>query len=88
MITLNTIVLTYLGPVLEIASEQLVTIMYLLIGFVSILAVLEVCIPFNKLHAFLFSTTFVGFFVAVYFFRNLFFIYSLGFFIYVFVNEK
>ena len=71
MITLNTIVLTYLGPVLEIASEQLVTIMYLLIGFVSILAVLEVCIPFNKLRAFLFSTTFVGFFVAVILFRKL-----------------
>ena len=71
MITLNTIILTYLGPVLEISSEQLVTIMYLLIGFVSILAVLEVCIPFNKLRAFLFSTTFVGFFMAVYLFRSL-----------------
>lgn len=71
MITLNTIVLTYLGPVLGIAEEQLVTIMYLLIGFVSILAVLEVCIPFNKLRVFLFSTTFIGFFVAVYLFRNL-----------------
>lgn len=71
MITLNTIILTYLGPVLEIAQGQLVTIMYLLIGFVSILAVLEVCIPFNKLRAFLFSTTFVGFFVAVILFRKL-----------------
>ncbi len=71
MITLNTIVLTYLGPVLEIANEQLITIMYLLIGFVSILAVLEVCIPFNKLHVFLFSTTFVGFFVTVILFRKL-----------------
>ena len=78
MITLNTIVLTYLGPVLGIANEQLVTIMYLLIGFVSILAVLEVCIPFNKLHAFLFSTTFVGFFVAVYLFRNLLHVASIN----------
>lgn len=71
VITLNIIFLTFLAPVLGIAQEQLVTIMYLLIGFVSILAVLEVCIPFNKLHVFLFSTTFVGFFVAVYLFRNL-----------------
>ena len=78
MITLNTIVLTYLGPVLEIASEQLVTIMYLLIGFVSILAVLEVCIPFNKLRAFLFSTTFVGFFVAVILFRGLLHVASIN----------
>ena len=52
VITLNIIVLTFLAPVLEIAQSSLVTIMYLLIGFVSILAVLEVCIPFNKLHVF------------------------------------
>ena len=71
VITLNIIFLTFLAPVLGIAQAQLITIMYLLIGFVSILAVLEVCIPFNKLHVFLFSTTFVGFFVAVYLFRNL-----------------
>ena len=71
VITLNIIFLTFMQPVLGIADEQLVTIMYLLIGFVSILAVLEVCIPFNKLHAFLFSTTFVGFFVAVYLFRSI-----------------
>lgn len=71
VIVLDIIFLTYMGPVLGIAQGPLVTIMYLLIGFVSILAVLEVCIPFNKLHAFLFSTTFVGFFVAVYLFRSI-----------------
>ena len=71
VILLNIIFLTYMGPVLGIAEGPLVTIMYLLIGFVSIMAVLEVCIPFNKLHAFLFSTTFVGFFVAVYLFRSI-----------------
>ena len=71
VILLNIIFLTYMGPVLGITEGPLVTIMYLLIGFVSILAVLEVCIPFNKLHAFLFSTTFVGFFVAVYLFRSI-----------------
>lgn len=71
VIVLNIIFLTYMGPVLGIEQGALVTIMYLLIGFVSIMAVLEVCIPFNKLHAFLFSTTFVGFFVAVYLFRSI-----------------
>ena len=71
VIMLNIIFLTYLQPVLNIEQGQLVTIMYLLIGFVSILAVLEVCIPFNKLHVFLFSTTFVGFYTAVFLFRNL-----------------
>ena len=71
VIMLNIMFLTFLAPVLNIAQGQLVTIMYLLIGFVSILAVLEVCIPFNKLRTFLFSTTFVGFFTAVYLFRSL-----------------
>ena len=78
VIVLNIVFLTFMGPVLGIAHEALVTIMYLLIGFVSILAVLEVCIPFNKLHAFLFSTTFVGFFVAVYLFRDLLQISSIS----------
>ena len=71
VIMLNIIFLTFMAPVLNIMQGQLVTIMYLLIGFVSILAVLEVCIPFNKLHLFLFITTFVGFFTAVYLFRNI-----------------
>ena len=71
VIMINIMFLTFMGPVLEIAQGPLVTIMYLLIGYVSILAVLEVCIPFNKLHVFLFSTTFVGFFTAVYLCRNL-----------------
>ncbi len=78
VIMLNIMFLTFLAPVLNIAQGQLVTIMYLLIGFVSILAVLEVCIPFNKLHAFLFTTTFVGFFLAVYLFRNLLQITSIN----------
>ena len=80
VITLNIIVLTFMGNenVLNIEQGPLVTIMYLLIGFVSILAVLEVCIPFNKLHTFLFSTTFVGFFTAVYLFRNLLHVTSIN----------
>ena len=78
VIMLNIIFLTFLQPVLNIGEGQLVTIMYLLIGFVSILAVLEVCIPFNKLHIFLFSTTFVGFYTAVFLFRNLLQITSIS----------
>ena len=71
MIIFNIILLTFLGPTLGIAQGQLVTIMYLLIGYVSILAVLEVCRPFNKLHAFLFTTTFIGFFLAVFLFNKI-----------------
>ena len=78
VIMLNIIFLTYLQPVLNIAQGPLVTIMYLLIGFVSIMAVLEVCLPFNKLRVFLFSTTFVGFFLAVFLFRNILQITSIN----------
>ena len=78
VIMLNIMFLTFMAPVLEIAQGQLVTIMYLLIGFVSILAVLEVCIPFNKLHVFLFTTTSIGFYVAVFLFRNLLQITSIN----------
>ena len=71
VIMLNIIVLTVLGNGMGIEQNTLTTMMYLLIGFVSILAVQEVCMPFNKVHAFLFSTTAVGFYVAAYLFRNL-----------------
>ena len=70
-IMLNIIVLTVLGNGMGIEQNTLTTMMYLLIGFASILAVQEVCMPFNKVHAFLFSTTAVGFYVATYLFRNL-----------------
>ena len=45
--------------------------MYILIGFVSILAVQEVCMPFNKAHVFLFTTTAIGFYVAALLFHRL-----------------
>ena len=69
VIMLNIIILTFLGTGIEQAN--LTTMMYLLIGFVSILAVQEACMPFNKIRAFLFATTAVGFYVAVLLFRNL-----------------
>ena len=71
VIMLNIIVLTVLENGMGIEQNTLTTMMYLLIGFVSILAVQEVCMPFNKVHVFLFSTTAVGFYVAAYLFRNL-----------------
>ena len=71
VIMLNIVILTVLGNVIGIEKNTLTTMMYLLIGFVSILAVQEVCMPFNKVHAFLFGTTAVGFYVAAYLFKNL-----------------
>ena len=71
VIMLNIIFLTFIGPNMGIPQDNLTTMMYLLIGFVSILAVQEACMPFNKLHVFLFTTTAVGFYVAVFLFKSI-----------------
>ena len=71
VIILNIVFLTVMGTRFGIEYSSLKTMMYLLIGFVSILAVQEVCTPFNKIHAFLFSTTAVGFYTAVLLFHNI-----------------
>ena len=71
VIMFNIIFLTFASDALGISQEASTTIMYLLIGFVSILAVQEVCTPFTKVHVFLFTTTAIGFYVAVILFRNL-----------------
>lgn len=71
VIVLNIIILTFMGGILGIEQDKLITIMYLLIGFTSILAVQEVCIPFNKRHLFLFITTIIGFFASVILFKDI-----------------
>ena len=70
-IMFNIIILTIIGNVIGIDQGTLTTMMYLLIGFVSILAVQEVCTPFTKPHVFLFTTTAIGFYVAVLLFHRL-----------------
>ena len=71
VIMFNIIVLTIIGNVTGIGNEVLTTMMYVLIGFTSILAVQEVCTPFTKLHVFLFTTTLVGFYVAALLFNKI-----------------
>ena len=71
VIMFNIIILTVIGNVLGIEQGVLTTMMYILIGFVSILAVQEVCTPFTKIHTFLFVTTAVGFYVAALLFDKL-----------------
>ena len=71
VIMFNIIVLTIIGNVTGIEAGTLTTMMYILIGFVSILAVQEVCTPFNKAHAFLFTTTAIGFYLAAFLFHRL-----------------
>ena len=71
VIMFNIIILTFIGNVIGIDQGTLTTMMYILIGFVSILAVQEVCTPFTKVHAFLFTTTAIGFYVAALLFHRL-----------------
>ena len=71
VIMFNIIFLTFFRDTLGISQEIATTMMYLLIGFVSILAVQEVCKPYTKVHVFLFVTTALGFYVAVILFKNL-----------------
>ena len=70
-IMFNIITLTIAGKIIQIPQNQLTTMMYILIGFVSILAVEEVCKPFNKMRIFLFATTTIGFFVLALICHNL-----------------
>ena len=78
VIIINIIVLYFLAPALGIAEPKMTTLMYYMIGFTSILAVIRVCRPFNKMRVFLCTTTAIGFFVATILFRNLLHLSKLG----------
>ena len=71
-----TIILSLIGimlvaPLYNIVGNEMVTIMYYIIGFISILSVIKACYPFTKLRIFLATTTTIGFYVAAFLFQNL-----------------
>lgn len=70
-IIINIIIMYLLYKPLGIKYTEATTVMYYIVGFVSILAVIKACRPFNKLRAFLASTTTIGFFVATILFKKL-----------------
>ncbi|NFK30532.1 HAD family hydrolase [Clostridium botulinum] len=78
VIIINIIILYLLSPTLKIETLQMTTIMYYMIGFTSILAVIKVCRPFNKMRMFLCTTTAIGFFVAAFLFNNILRLSKLG----------
>lgn len=78
VIIINIIILYFLAPALGISEHKMTTLMYYMIGFTSILAVIRVCRPFNKMRIFLCTTTAIGFFVATILFRNLLHLSKLG----------
>ncbi|NFN93292.1 HAD family hydrolase [Clostridium botulinum] len=78
VIIINIIILYLLSPTLKIETIQMTTIMYYMIGFTSILAVIKACRPFNKMRMFLCTTTAIGFFVAAFLFNNILHLSKLG----------
>ncbi|NFU30178.1 HAD family hydrolase, partial [Clostridium botulinum] len=78
VIIINIIILYLLSPTLKIETLQMTTIMYYMIGFTSILAVIKVCRPFNKMRMFLCTTTAIGFFVAAFLFNSILRLSKLG----------
>ena len=78
VIILNIIIIYFTAPLLNIGNDKAHTIMYYLIGFTSILAVIRVCRPFNKMRIFLSSTTAIGFFMATLLFKKLLYLSILG----------
>ena len=78
VIIINIITLYFVAPVLDIEVTEMQTIMYYIIGFTSILSVIRVCRPFNKMRVFLCTTTAIGFFTAAFLFKDLLHLDALG----------
>ena len=70
-IIISIVLLTFSREGLGLGVEETETLMYLIIGGVSIFAVIEACRPFNRISTFLCTTTAIGFFFAVILFKNL-----------------
>ena len=70
-IIISIVLLTFSREGLGLGVEETEALMYLIIGGVSIFAVIEACRPFNRISTFLCTTTAIGFFFAVILFKNL-----------------
>lgn len=63
-IIVNSVILYFLAPTLNISKDAMGTILYYVVGFTSILGVIRACRPFNKKRIFLATTAAIGFFMA------------------------
>lgn len=70
-IIISIIIITFTKAGMGLNLEESHTLMYLIIGGVSIFAVIEACRPFNRISTFLCTTTAVGFFFAAILFKKL-----------------
>ncbi|MDH6367422.1 MULTISPECIES: HAD-IC family P-type ATPase [unclassified Breznakia] len=71
LIIMNIIIVLSIKDSYGFNDEQATAIMYMVVGAISILAVLKACLPFNKLRLFLFWFVAIGFYVAVVLFHSL-----------------
>ena len=70
-IIVSIVFLTFTRQGLNLSAEEAETAMYLAIGGISVLAVIEACRPFTKISTFLCTTTAIGYLFAVFLFKNL-----------------
>jgi len=71
IVVANIAAIYLMTPTLGLLPKESVTLMYYILAYVSILAVLRTCLPFNPLRAFLFLSVAVGYPLATFLFRGM-----------------
>ncbi|MDF9824254.1 cation-transporting ATPase E [Breznakia sp. PF5-3] len=71
IIILNIIAVLLLERIFVITQDEVVTIMFVMVGFISILAVLKACLPFNTLRFFLFISVSILFCSSLFIFDSI-----------------
>ena len=61
----------FYGSAIGWSATETTTLMYYMLGTITIMNVIKACLPLNKLRAFLIITTMIGFFSAIILFRSL-----------------
>lgn len=71
LIVVSIISIIIMSNIMNLKQSETLTIMYFVIGFISLLAVFRACLPLNKLRLFLSTTSAVGFYIAIYLFSKI-----------------
>lgn len=69
-IVANILLVYFISNKIAMVRDDYITVMYALIGFISIMAVVKISFPFNKFRFLLCSTMTIGFFGSMYIFHN------------------
>jgi cation-transporting ATPase E len=72
------LILGFVNPRYQITGNASVTIMYYIVGFISVLGVIRSCMPFNLLRIFLAGSVSIGYYVAVLLFTRILHLESLN----------